>query len=633
MKLLSLNCRGLGNPDAVGGLRSLLRREAPAITFLCETKLSSCEFKKMRSSMSDYDSYEVDNVGRSGGLAMIWRKDIACQLRSASIHHIDFDVDMGGMKWRLTGVYGWPAVHDRHLTWQLLRDLAQESNDPWLCIGDFNEILYSNEMKGGTRAQWQMNKFQDAIDECGLRDMSYQGYMFTYDNGQEDAANRQSRLDRALATESWSSLYPFSKLVNLDCEWSDHAPVSVLLEKQDGARQNRASLFRFEQIWVGEEGCEDVIRSAWESGIDDVTKALSRCASELRAWNGNSIGKIMKGIHQRRRRLKFLNEGGRLAVHIQERRRILAEITQLTNQEEIFWRQRSRALWLKEGDKNTKFFHRKAGQRRKRNHISKLIDDARMVYEGDEQVNTAAVDYFKTLFTSSNPMGYEGLLEGMENRVTEEMNAGLREPYRKEEILEALNQIHPLKAPGPDVYKLVSKVLTNRLKRFLGNIVSENKSAFTPGRLITDNILVAFEMFHHMKNNRSRGGHMALKLDMSKAYDRVEWNFLEAVMHRMGLDTKWIDRVMTCVRTASYSVLEILKGYEEALGQMVNYDKTMVSFSKGTSVGRRNAVVATLEVRVVEDHDRYLGLPTVVGHSKTVVTNIVRDKLSKKLQG
>ncbi|KAK9706815.1 hypothetical protein RND81_07G153400 [Saponaria officinalis] len=205
--------------------------------------------------MSGYDSYEVDSVGRSG------------------------------------------AIQDRYLTWQLLRDLARESNDHCLCIGDFNEILYSNEMKGGTRAQWQMNNFRDAIDECGLRDMSYEGYMFTYDNGQEDAANRQSRLDRALATESWLNLHPYSKLVHLDREWSDHAPVSIYLEKQNGAGRNCVTLFRFEQIWVGEKGCEDVIRSAWESGVDDVVTALSRCASELRAWNDNSIGKIMKGIH------------------------------------------------------------------------------------------------------------------------------------------------------------------------------------------------------------------------------------------------------------------------------------------------------------------------------------------------
>lgn len=105
------------------------------------------------------------------------------------------------------------------------------------------------------------------------------------------------------------------------------------------------------------------------------------------------------------------------------------------------------------------------------------------------------------------------------------------------------------------VYKLVSKVLANRLKLFLDNIISVNQSAFIPGRLITDNILVAFEMFHHMKNQKSAEGCLAMKLDMAKAYDRIEWDFLDAVLGKFGFDVGWRSRVMECVRTVSFSVL------------------------------------------------------------------------------
>lgn len=103
---------------------------------------------------------------------------------------------------------------------------------------------------------------------------------------------------------------------------------------------------------------------------------------------------------------------------------------------------------------------------------------------------------------------------------------------------------------------IISKVLANRLRKILPTIISDTQNAFVPGRAIQDNLLVAHKVFHYLKTKR-KGlvNDLGLKLDMSKAYDRVEWDFLEATMSRMGFCDQWIRLIMLCISSVSFSVM------------------------------------------------------------------------------
>jgi hypothetical protein len=229
------------------------------------------------------------------------------------------------------------------------------------------------------------------------------------------------------------------------------------------------------------------------------------------------------------------------------------------------------------------------------------------------------MEHFSRIFTSQGPSRVEACISRVPPKVSDEVNSRLLSPFFEEDVRTALFQMAPLKSPGPDgfpadfyqknwdtvggdvckavleflnggrfdaglnstnivlipkvnspsnpsdfrpislcnvLYKIISKVLANHLKCFLPSIVSLEQSAFVPGRLISNNVLVAFESLHSMSSRLSgKKGFMALKLDMSKAYDRLEWDFLEAMLQKLGFSQRWINLVMQCVRTVSYSIL------------------------------------------------------------------------------
>jgi hypothetical protein len=158
--------------------------------------------------------FTVDRVGRGGGVAIFWKNSLKCNITNYSLNHIDIEiVDALNGNWRITGFYGFPEGGRRRASWNFLRHLSQISQLPWCIIGDFNDILSSEEKRGRTdRPEWLIQGFRDAVTDAGLVDIGLTGYPFTWFKSLGTARAVEEKLDRALATVDWCNRFIDAKL-------------------------------------------------------------------------------------------------------------------------------------------------------------------------------------------------------------------------------------------------------------------------------------------------------------------------------------------------------------------------------------------------------------------------------------
>jgi hypothetical protein len=625
MNYLSWNCRGLGKPCTVQELTRLVRVKAPSAVFLMETWSNEDYLEVLRCNLQFSNKLVVHSNKKGGGLALFWSNDFDVSIKSYSHNHIDAVVNEGKSDaWRLTGVYGAPETHNRPKTWDLLRRLDGFYQLPWCCLGDFNEVVKLEEMHGRLkRPDRQMQAFRNVLDDCGLVDLGFNGFPFTWCNNRDPPHTTWVRLDRAVANTEWLARYPRARVDHLDVIKSDHKCLWIVCEPQSKNRQRRKP-FRFEEMWLSDSGCEKTIMEAWSHArpgteMFQVSHKLRECKYQLGAWSRESFENIGRQIEDIKKELQQAENRAIQGGSHENLQTLRKKLNSLFEKEEKMWRQRSRSLWLAHGDRNTRYFHSRATQRRRRNHIHSLRDNTGTLHDTNEGMASLLINYYDTLFTTAQPEEIEEVVAQVSQVVTEDINKALTREFQASEVELAIKQMAPTKAPGPDgmppvfyqkywhvigsdvtkavlsclnsgrilksinhtfitlipkiknpervtefrpislcnvIYKLISKVLANRLKSILPQIVSDSQSAFVPGRLITDNVLVAFETLHYMHHNKiGRDGAMALKLDMSKAYDRVEWLFLEKIMAQMGFHQKWISLMTECISTVSYSIL------------------------------------------------------------------------------
>lgn len=147
----------------------------------------------------------VPKYENCGGIVMLWKKELKVEIMGYTGNFIDAIIidELSKFKWRITGFYGQSKTHRRKESWDQLKALNRKFHLPWLCLGDFNEILSVNEKMGGVRrTQKQMEGFRLAVNTYGFKDLGFTSRCFTWCNMQEGEDRVYLRLDRALATQN-----------------------------------------------------------------------------------------------------------------------------------------------------------------------------------------------------------------------------------------------------------------------------------------------------------------------------------------------------------------------------------------------------------------------------------------------
>jgi hypothetical protein len=247
-------------------LRQMVKTKKPCFMFLIETLCSKNRMEWIRVKLGFAECFVVDPVGRSDGLALLWRDVGALEIYNFSLRYINATVmDRNGLPlWKLTGFYGHSVCGQRASSWELIRHLKAFSPLPWMCVGDFNEILDQSEKEGAAiRRESQMDGFRSVLDDCLLADLGFQGAPFTWSNHKSDGMFTKERLDRALANQEWCSIFPAFKVDVLAARTSDHALLYVCEVAGPPYQHSFGRGFMFEDNWTLDEEWLVVLKEAW----------------------------------------------------------------------------------------------------------------------------------------------------------------------------------------------------------------------------------------------------------------------------------------------------------------------------------------------------------------------------------
>ncbi|RVW71546.1 Transposon TX1 uncharacterized 149 kDa protein [Vitis vinifera] len=333
-------------------------------------------------------------------------------------------------------------------------------------------------------------------------------------------------------------------------------------------------------------GGENLKENGWEG--HKFMRKLQFVKAKLKDWNKNTFGMLKerkKTISDEIANIDAIEQEGALSSDLAAQRAIRkGELEELILREEIHWKQKAKIKWVKEGDCNSKLFHKVANGRRNKNFIKILENERGLVLDSSESITEEILLYFKKLYScptreswrvedrdkASGPDDFtiavfqdcwDVIKEDLVRVFAEFHNSGIINQNTNASFIVLL----PKKSQSKKIsdfrpislitclYKIIAKVLSGRLRGVLQETIHSTQGAFVQGRQILDAVLIANEIVDEKKRSGEEG--VVFKIDFEKAYDHVKWDFLDHVLEKKGFSPKWRSWMRGCLSSVSYAIL------------------------------------------------------------------------------
>ena len=293
---------------------------------------------------------------------------------------------------------------------------------------------------------------KNLIFDIGAVDLGFVGNKFTWSNKQWGKDCIREKHDRGNANINWMLCFPRATVYHLGALNSDHCPLHIDTNPNDSFSPR---LFRFEAIWAKDPRCYNIIDEAWKNefyGSDSFIlcrKQFSTTAA-LKKWNKETFGFCQTRMKELSTKLEQVQAGSVSEKNSLMKASIQRELNSWLSNNESFWKQKSREVWLKEGDKNSKFFHLSTIIRRRRNAIDAIKGDDGVWITNKAEIRNHIVSKFQSLYTFE-PVSFPPDLDDLILPcITQSENADLCLIPSPLEIKESLFGMQNLKSPGPD---------------------------------------------------------------------------------------------------------------------------------------------------------------------------------------